>query len=221
MYGGGKGAMTPPRAPHPRHGCSSVRHQARLDAETHAKLEELAVAFHRKRSAILRFVMGWGLTQTQGWTIVRSIPATAGIVAMLVEPELLQQVQEAAAAHSATVAPWLRHAMRQVTIEDFPESWRLGVAGVRSHESGSYQRRFMLRLDETTTQKRQQDVEQLGMSRAEIIRQLIIQAKAEDFPPSWQLEAEGCHGRRAPLRNRERATPTGPRWQRTWRTSDA
>jgi hypothetical protein len=43
-------------------------------------------------------------------------------VGMLLEPELLQQVQETAAAHGATVAAWVRHAMREATIEDFPES---------------------------------------------------------------------------------------------------
>jgi hypothetical protein len=60
MYGGGGGMMTPPRVSYPRHVRYSVRHQARLDAETHAKLEELADAFRRKRAAILRFVMQWG-----------------------------------------------------------------------------------------------------------------------------------------------------------------
>jgi hypothetical protein len=34
--------MTPPLGPQPRQRGYSVRHQARLDAETHAKLEELA-----------------------------------------------------------------------------------------------------------------------------------------------------------------------------------
>jgi predicted DNA-binding protein len=95
----------------------------------------------------------------------------------------------------------LRHALRQVTSEAFPESWRAGTAGVRSHDSQTYGQRFMLRLDESTSQKLQHLVEQFGMSRAEIIRQLIAQAKLEDFPESWQLEAEGRHGRRAPSRN--------------------
>jgi hypothetical protein len=55
-----------PGAQGPRHRRDRVRYQARLDAETHAKLQDLTTAFHRKRSAILRFVMDWGLTQTQG-----------------------------------------------------------------------------------------------------------------------------------------------------------
>jgi predicted transcriptional regulator len=182
--------MTPPRDPQPRHVRDRVCYQARLDAETHAKLEELAAAFHRKRSAILRHAMPWGLTQTQGWTVDRAVPGTVRTVGMLLEPELLQQVQEAAAAHGATVAGWLRQAMREVTIDDFPATWRAGVAGVRSHDSQTYGQRFMLRLDETTTQKLQLLLEQLGMSRAEIIRQLIAQVSPEDFPESWRLAVD-------------------------------
>ena len=90
---------------------------------------------------------------------------------------------------------------REVRIDDFPKSWHADQIGVRSHDLHTYGQRFMVRLDETTTQKLQQLVEQFGMSRAEIIRQLIAQAKLEDFPESWQLEAEGRHGRRAPSRN--------------------
>jgi hypothetical protein len=83
MYGGGKGAMNPPQASQPRHVRYSVRYQARLDFETRAKLEELAAAFHRKRSAILRYVMQWGLAQTRGWTIDQSLPAIVQTVGML------------------------------------------------------------------------------------------------------------------------------------------
>ena len=189
MEGGGEGVMTPPRDPQPRHGRDRVRYQARLDAETQAKLEELAVAFHRKRSAILRHAMPWGLTQTQGWTVDRAVPSTVRTVGMLLEPELLQQVQEAAAAHGATVAAWIRHMLQQVTIEDFSENWRLGVAGVRSHESGYDQRRFMLRLDDETSKKLDTLTRGFDRPAAEVIRQLIAQAKAEDFPPSWQVRA--------------------------------
>jgi predicted transcriptional regulator len=167
-----------------------VRYQARLDAETQAKLEELAAAFHRKRSAILRHAMPWGLIQTQGWTTVRT-------VGMLLEPELLQQVQEAAATHGATGAAWVRQMLREVRIDDFPESWRADQIDVRSHDSQTYRQRFMLRLGERTSQKLQHLVEQLGMSRAEIIRQLVRQAKPEDFPEHWQLGAEENRVRRA------------------------
>jgi hypothetical protein len=81
------------RAPHARYVRYRARHQARLDAETSAKLEEFAAAFHWKRSAVLRCVMRWGLTQTQGWIIDQSVPTTVQLVPLLVEPALLQQVQ--------------------------------------------------------------------------------------------------------------------------------
>jgi predicted transcriptional regulator len=182
--------MNPPRAPLARHVWYSVRYQARLDAETHAKLEELAAAFHRKRSAILRHVMQWGLTQTRGWTVDMAVPGTVRTVGMLLEPEFLRQVQEAAASHGATVAAWVRHALREVTIDDFAGSWRAGMIGVRSHDSQTYDQRFMLRLDETTAQKLQELVAQFGMSRAEIIRQLIAQVSPEDLPESWRLAVD-------------------------------
>jgi Ribbon-helix-helix protein, copG family len=88
--------------------------------------------------------------------------------------------------------------MREVTIEDSPESWRAGESVFRSHDSQTYGQRFMLRLDETTTQKLQQLVTQFGMSRAEIIRQLVAQATIEAFPPSWQVAA--AERQRRPLR---------------------
>jgi predicted transcriptional regulator len=135
----------------PRQRRYSIRHQARLDAETHTKLEELAAAFHRKRSAILRSVMQWGLTQTRRWTVGMAVPGTVRTVSMLLEPDLLQHVQEAAAAHGMTVAAWVRHAMRQVTSEAFPASWRAQKTPSRSHDSGAYHRRFMLRLHEATS----------------------------------------------------------------------
>jgi hypothetical protein len=66
--------MTPSRPLQPRHVRYSVRHQARLDASKLAKLEELASTFHCERSAILRFVMQWGLRHSKEWTIDQSIP---------------------------------------------------------------------------------------------------------------------------------------------------
>lgn len=52
--------MHPPSEPQPRQRRYRVRRHARLDAETHAKLEELATAFQRKGAAILRYVIQWG-----------------------------------------------------------------------------------------------------------------------------------------------------------------
>jgi hypothetical protein len=119
--------------------------------------------------------MQWGLAQTGGWTVDLAVPGTVRTVGMLLESELLRQVQEAAAVHGASMAAWLREAVRRVTIDDFPASWRAGVAGVQSHDSQTYDQRFMLRLDETTAQKLQQLVAQFGRSRAAIIRQLVAQ----------------------------------------------
>ena len=98
----------PPLEPQPHHRRDSLRYQARLDAETSAKLEALANTFRRKRAAILRYVMQWGLTQTGGWTVDLSIPDSPHVVHRLVAPELLQPVQDAAAAHGGGVAAWLR-----------------------------------------------------------------------------------------------------------------
>jgi hypothetical protein len=55
----------------------------------------------------------------------------------------------------ASMAAWLREAVRRVTRDDFPDSWRTGVIGGRSHDSQTYGQRFMLRLDESTSQKLQ------------------------------------------------------------------
>jgi predicted transcriptional regulator len=118
-----------------------------------------------------------------------AVPGTGRTLSMLLEPELLQQMQEAAAVYGASMAAWLREAVRRVTRDDLPDSWRTGVIGGRSHDSQTYGKRFRLRLDETTTQKLQEFVEQFGRSRAEIIRQLVAQATPEAFPTSWRLAA--------------------------------
>jgi hypothetical protein len=134
--------------------------------------------------------MQWGLVYTHGWTVDPSIPDRAHLVHMLVALELLQQVQEAAAVHGADVAAWERYAMRLVTREDFPPSWRAGETTPRSYDSRYYGQRFMLRLDEMTTTKLQHLVEHFDKPRAEIIRQLIAQARPEGFPRSWQMAVQ-------------------------------
>jgi predicted transcriptional regulator len=187
--------MNPPSEPRPRQRRYSARLHARLDSDTHAKLEALATALHRKRAAILRYVMQWALAHTNEWTIDPSIPASPHLVHMLVDPELLQQVQDAADAHGVTVAAWLRHAMRQVTPDDFPASWRAGETAVRSHESGYYDRKFQVRLNEATSRKLETLTTTFHRSAAEVIRQLVAQAHPEDFPNRWHKRAAE---RRAP-----------------------
>jgi predicted transcriptional regulator len=187
--------MHPPPEPQPRQRHDSARCQARLDAETHAKLEALATALYRKRSAILRFVMQWGLHHSTRWTIDRSPVSAVPPVPVLLEPELHQRVQDAAAAHSATVAAWLRHALRHVTTDDFPASWRLGETARRSHESGYYDRKFRLRLDAVASHTLETLTRTFERLAAEVIRQIIRQTKLEDFPPSWQLAGDEPHQR--------------------------
>jgi predicted transcriptional regulator len=179
--------MTLPRAPYLRHVRYGVRYQTRLDAETSATLEELARIFHRKRAAVVRYVMQWGLAHTGGWTIDSSIPASRHLIHLLLDTERLQHVQAAAAARGASVVAWVRHAMHQLARDDFPASWRAGEPPARLHESGYYGRQFGLRLDEATSQKLERLTQTFHRSAAEVIRQLVAQAKLEDFPRSWHL----------------------------------
>jgi predicted transcriptional regulator len=197
--------MHPPPETRPRHRRYSVRRQARVDAETQAKLEELAHTFHRKRAAILRYVMEWALAHTQGWTIDPSNPDRPHLLHMPVDPELLQQVQDAAAAHGADVAAWERHAMRLLRRDDFPPSWHVEAAQgkPRSHDSRDYGRKFTLRFDAASSTKLEQLVQRLDRPAAEIIRQLIVQAKPEDFPPSWRMAVD--ERRQRETRNRKGA----------------
>jgi predicted DNA-binding protein len=175
--------MHPPVEPQPRQRHDSVRCQALLDAETHAKLEALATAHYRKRSAILRFVMQWGLHHSTRWSIDRS-PVSA--VPLLLEPELHQRVREAAAAHGVSMAAWLREAMRRITADDLPARWRTGERAYRSDASGYDHRTFGLRLDAVTSHNLETLTHTFERPAAEVIRQLIRQAKTEDVPPGWQ-----------------------------------
>jgi hypothetical protein len=196
--------MHPPE-PQPRQPRYSVRQQARLDRETHAKLEELVTSLHRKRAEILRYVMQWGLAHTQGWTVDPSIPDRPHLVHMLVEPDLFHQVQEAAESHGVTVAAWLRQAMRQVTLEEFPASWREGKSVPRSHESGYYHRTFGPRLDAVTSHTLEVFTQTFDRSAAEIIRQLILQARPEDFPQRWRMRMQESQPRE--VRQVDRSQP--------------
>jgi hypothetical protein len=82
---------------------------ASLDQETREKLEDLARGFRQSRAAVLRHVMRWGLARVN-----------IGVV----DPhDLHARVHAAARAVGGTVAPWLRHLMRQVEASDFPASW--------------------------------------------------------------------------------------------------
>jgi predicted transcriptional regulator len=189
--------MHSPQAPQPRQRHYTARHQARLDASTLARLEEFAHSFRRKRSAILRYVMQWGLTQTQGWTVDRSAVVAVPPVAVLLERGLLRHVQDGAATHGTSIAAWLREAIRRVTADDFPASWRVWETASRSHDSGYFDRKYQLRLDGASSAKLGWLAEHFDASAADVLRQLIAQAKPEDFPHSWQLAARERGSRRS------------------------
>jgi predicted DNA-binding protein len=184
---GRQAMVTSPPDDGPRHRRYSARYQARLDAALSAKLEDLARTVHRTRGAVLRGGMQWGLAQTKGWSIDRSTVVAVSPVPVLLEPDLLQHMQDTAAAHRVSVAAWLREAMRRVTTDDFPASWRVVETTGRSHESGYFRRKFGIRLDAATSQKLETLTHTFGRSAAGVIRQLIAEETSEDFPESWHL----------------------------------
>jgi hypothetical protein len=83
----------------------------------------------------------------------------------------------------------------QITITDFPTSWQQESSGARSHDSRTYGKRFMLRLDDPTAEKLGELATHFDTSAAEIIRHLIAQTEPNDFPASWHIRAAE---RRAP-----------------------
>jgi hypothetical protein len=102
-------------------------------------------------------------------------------------------VQKAATAAGVNIAPWLRHMVPRISIADFPARWHEERSEAHSHDSGIYDERFMLRLDNASRTKLQQLVEHFHVSKAEIIRQLIAQATPDDFPKRWQIRANERH----------------------------
>jgi hypothetical protein len=164
---------------------------AGLDTPTRAKLERLATGFQRSRAAVLRQVMQWGLGQPR--PVVPQVPRRTTSCFFMVEAALHQQVKAAAQAAGIDVAPWMRHMMREIRSTDFPKSWQVDKAGrrhtsgQRSHDSRYYWKRFMMRLDAPAWDQLEELARHFDASQAEIIRQLIVQAKLEDFPASWHL----------------------------------
>jgi predicted transcriptional regulator len=169
---------------------ASIRMDARLDATTRQKVDDLAKRFHQSRAAVLSQIMQWGLSREQTGPLDQGdAQGPVRHLYLFVETELYERVEKAAAAAGVKIAPWLRHMVRQVTMVDFPASWQEARSEKRSHDFRTYGTRFMLRLDAPSQTKLQQLVERFGVSKAEIIRQLIAQANDEDFPKSWQMRA--------------------------------
>jgi predicted transcriptional regulator len=167
---------------------------ARLDGVTRRKVDDLAARFHQPRAAVLCHIMQWGLSR--GPTRPLDPGDRQGPVRHLylyVPSDLQTQTQTAAAAAGVNPAPWLCHLVRQVTITDFPASWQDATPAERSHDSRTYDTRFMLRLDDQTRGKLKNLSTHFDTSAAEIIRHLIAQATLEDFPPSWHMRAVEHH----------------------------
>jgi hypothetical protein len=79
--------------------------------------------------------------------------------------------------------------VRHITLTDFPESWQQERPVERSHDSRTYGRRFMLRLDQPSRIKLQALIRHFDVAQATMVRQLIAQAKPQDFPKSWHMRA--------------------------------
>ena len=163
---------------------------ARLDAATRQKVDDLARRFHQPRAAVLSYIMHWGLRR--GNTALLGQGESHGPVRHLacsVASELYARVEKAARAAGVKTASWLRHRVRQITLTDFPASWQAVRSEERSHDSRVYDTRFMLRLDHLAQEKLEALSAHCDLLAAAIIRQLIGQATPEDFPLSWQLSA--------------------------------
>jgi hypothetical protein len=64
--------------PQPPESRTSIRMDARLDATTRAKVDELATRFHQPRAAVLCHIMRWGLSR--GHAEMRDSGASEGPV---------------------------------------------------------------------------------------------------------------------------------------------
>jgi hypothetical protein len=114
----------------------------------------------------------------------------------------MEAVQALATSAGGDISAWLRYAVQQITAADFPASWQATSAEQqrapkRSHDSRQYGTRFMLRLDEVSLDKLDAFTQVFVTPRADVIRQLIMQATPKVFPKSWHLAAEERRQRQA------------------------
>jgi hypothetical protein len=163
---------------------------ARLDPMTRAKVDDLARHFHQPQAAVLSHIMHWGLSrEPTGPFDQGDAQGPVRHLYLYVASALYERVEQAAIAAGVNMAPWLRHMVRQITITDFPASWQEARSEKRSHDSHTYTERFMLRLDEPSSDTLQSLIERFAVSKAKLIRQLLAQTKPEDFPKSWHMRA--------------------------------
>jgi predicted DNA-binding protein len=169
---------------------AAVRTDARLDAATRQKVDDLATRFDRPRAAVLCQIMEWGLSRAQPAHLDQGeSPGQVRHLHLYVPSELHEQVEKAATAAGLKTAPWLRHMVRQITITDFPASWQEATPLERSHDSHTHTERFMLRLDDLTREKLKDLSTHFDTSAAKIIRHLIAHATPDAFPKSWHVRA--------------------------------
>ena len=168
---------------------------ARLDAETRQKVDDLAGHFRQPRAAVLSHIMRWGLSCEPGGALDQG--ASQGLVRHLylyVDSDLYEAVRKAATTAGVTTAPWLRHMVRHIHLADFPASWEAEPSDERSHDSRIYGKRFMLRLDDPTWERLDALATHFERAAAEIIRQLLAQATPDTFPASWHRRVAERHG---------------------------
>jgi predicted transcriptional regulator len=170
---------------------------ARLDAATRQKVDDLAKYFHEPRATVLCQIMEWSLSRAKPGSLDQG--ASQGPVrhlSLYVASELHEQMQKAATAAGVKGAQWLRHMVRQITIQDFPAIWQAATPRERSHDSRIYTERFMLRFDHLTREKLDALATHFNKPASEVIRDLITQAKPGGF--SQELADEGNRTPRAP-----------------------
>ena len=161
------------------------------------------------RAAVLCHIMQWGMSHEQPGPLDQGkSPSPVRHFYLYVASDLHEQVEKAAAGAGLKRAPWLRHMVRQFTSTNFPESRQEARLEERSHDSHTYDTRFMLRLDGSSHTKLQQLITQFGCSKANIIRHLITPAEPEDFPRIWHMQASERRKRQpqqdGPTNDRER-----------------
>jgi hypothetical protein len=124
---------------------AAVRTDARLDAATRQNVDDLATRVDRPRAAVLCQIMAWGLSRAQPAHLDQGeSPGPVHHLYFYVASELYEQVQQSATAAGVKAAPWLRHMVRQIAIQDFPASWQAATPRERSHDSRTYTTCFML-----------------------------------------------------------------------------
>jgi hypothetical protein len=76
-----------------------------VDSVTHRTLKDLLTAFRRSWSEVLRHLLQWSLTHGQGWKLDDGpVPGPAHRIFLRIEPQVRQQVREAATASGGDVS---------------------------------------------------------------------------------------------------------------------